>query len=183
TALKGLPRAYNRDLQRVTPHAWDAFDAVVLATDVAAGAVATASWPADALADAAAEGFATATGVADRLAMAGVPFRAAHEAVARAAEAAEGDAPTVEEVDAAVAAVTGDAATDLVSREDLVAALDPAASVTARDSLGGPAPERVREARTDATDALAADEDVVTDRAAALEAAADRRRREVDRYG
>ncbi len=84
TTLKGLPRAYNRDLQRATPHAWDAIDAVTDATEVAAGAVATATWNEDVLADAAGEGFSTATGVADLLAMCGVPFRTAHEVVATA---------------------------------------------------------------------------------------------------
>jgi argininosuccinate lyase len=68
TTLKGLPRAYNRDLQSATPYAWETVDAVLDATDVVGGAVATAEWPEDALADAAGEGFSTATGVADLLA-------------------------------------------------------------------------------------------------------------------
>jgi argininosuccinate lyase len=48
TTLKGLPRAYNRDLQRATPHAWDCVDTVAEATRVTAGAVTTAEWDADA---------------------------------------------------------------------------------------------------------------------------------------
>ncbi|MFB6131755.1 MAG: argininosuccinate lyase [Salinigranum sp.] len=92
TTLKGLPRAYNRDLQRAHGHAFDAADLVIEAADVAAGAVATAEWNEAALAEAAGEGFSTATGVADLLAMAGVPFRTAHEVVARAAQrAADGE--------------------------------------------------------------------------------------------
>src|SRR6056297_3495175 len=86
TTLKGLPRAYNRDLQNATPHAWETIDAVSEAVAVAAGAAATADWDEAALADAAGEGFSTATGVADLLAMAGVPFRKAHELVAESNE-------------------------------------------------------------------------------------------------
>jgi argininosuccinate lyase len=141
TTLKGLPRAYNRDLQRATPHAWDVLDAVPEATEVAAGAVATAEWPADALAAAAGEGFSTATGVADLLAMCGLPFRTAHEIVALAAE----DGADLDALDRAARDVTGDPLEELAPVEDLAAALDPAESVSARDSTGGPAPERVRE--------------------------------------
>uniref|UniRef100_UPI0025C653B0 argininosuccinate lyase n=1 Tax=Halovivax sp. TaxID=1935978 RepID=UPI0025C653B0 len=85
TILKGLPRAYNRDLQRGTPHAWETVDAVTEATGVAAGAVGTADWDEDALAAEAGAGFSTATGVADLLAANGLPFRTAHEIVASAA--------------------------------------------------------------------------------------------------
>ncbi|MFD1567147.1 argininosuccinate lyase, partial [Halolamina litorea] len=60
TTLKGLPRAYNRDLQRATPHAWDAVDITTEATEVAAGAVATADWDAAACAADAGAGFSTA---------------------------------------------------------------------------------------------------------------------------
>jgi argininosuccinate lyase len=84
TTLSGLPRAYNRDLQRATPHLWDAVDATVGATEVAAGAVDTAEWNEAALAADAGDGFSTATGVADCLARAGIPFRTAHEIVANA---------------------------------------------------------------------------------------------------
>ncbi len=65
TTLKGLPRAYNRDLQRATPHAWDAVDDATEATEVVAGAVATGEWDAEACAADAGAGFSTATGVAD----------------------------------------------------------------------------------------------------------------------
>jgi len=76
--LKGLPRAYNRDLQRAHAGVFEIADDVREATEVAAGAVATADWDEVTLADAAGEGFSTATGVADLLAMSGMPFRTAH---------------------------------------------------------------------------------------------------------
>jgi len=164
TTLKGLPRAYNRDLQRATGHAWTAADSVTSAVEVAAGAVATADWPAEALEAAAGEGFSTATGVADALAAAGLPFRTAHEIVALAAEnGAELDA-----VDAAAREVAGESLSDLVDPEVVAAALDPVESVAQRDSLGGPAPAAVREALDDVLDGVDADEAAVAAERGAL---------------
>ena len=142
TTLKGLPRAYNRDLQRATPHAWDAVDIVTEATTVTAGAVATAEWDAEACAADAGNGFSTATGVADALASAGVPFRTAHELVADAASGIASEA----DVDAQVAALEdaagehlGAPLTEYVDTDLLQQVLSPAGSVAARDSQGGPA--------------------------------------------
>jgi argininosuccinate lyase len=174
TTLKGLPRAYNRDLQRATPHAWDAVDAVTEAIEVAAGAVATAEWHAEPLAAAAGEGFSTATGVADLLAQAGVPFRHAHEAVASAAADAEaaldaGDREAaLDAVDAATEAVLGEPATERVDRAALLAALDPTESVAARDSAGGPAPAATATERTAAADAVETHRGELTARREAL---------------
>jgi len=144
TTLKGLPRAYNRDLQRAHDHAFDAVDAVTEATEVAAGAVATADWEASALAAAAGEGFSTATGVADLLAAGGLPFRTAHEIVARAAE--ESDTADRAAIEAAAAETLDESLDTYVEREALAVALDPAESVASRDSHGGPAPEAVEAA-------------------------------------
>jgi argininosuccinate lyase len=140
TTLKGLPRAYNRDLQRADPHVWAAVDAVTEATSVCAGAVATATWDEGAMAADAGDGFSTATGVADALATAGVPFRRAHEVVARAGEA------DVDALDAAAREVLGESLFAHVDRETVERALDPAVSVAARDSYGGPAPAAVASA-------------------------------------
>jgi len=182
TTLKGLPRAYNRDLQRATPHAWDAVDAVSEATAVAAGAVATAAWDTEALAAAAGEGFSTATGVADALAQAGIPFRVAHEAVAAAAADAEraldadDPAAAVDAVEAATESVLGEPATAHVDRERLLAVLDPAA----RDSAGGPAPAATETERADARASISADETALSDRRAQLETAAEKLAAEVN---
>jgi argininosuccinate lyase len=180
TTLKGLPRAYNRDLQSATPHAWRAFDAVPEAVAVAGGAVATAAWPTDALREAAGEGFATATGVADLLAMGGLPFRTAHEVVAAVAEKAAD--PDVEDVAAAVEAVTGEELGAYADPEAVERALDPAASVAMRDSPGGPAPERVAAAVERAAECHAEDEAAVTRRRESAVAAAATLQREVERY-
>jgi argininosuccinate lyase len=207
TTLKGLPRAYNRDLQNAHPHAFDAVDGVVEASDVAAGAVATATWEEARLREAAGEGFATATGVADLLAMAGLPFRTAHEIVAEAAaaeeraaaaaekraavaERASGDAasatatgtPDLDTLDAVTEEITGDSLFDHVSRDAVERALDPTASVASRDSVGGPAPESVTAALDTVEETLDDDAAAVDARRTALADAAASLDREVSRY-
>ncbi|MDL5362861.1 argininosuccinate lyase [Halalkalicoccus sp. NIPERK01] len=178
TTLKGLPRAYNRDLQRATPYAWETVDAVCEATTVAAGAVATAGWNEGILREAAGEGFSTATGVADALAMAGLPFRTAHELVALAAESGSDYAA----LDAASEEVLGEPLTEHVPREAIEAALDPAESVASRDSQGGPAPGAVEGTLTATRAALAADETAVDGIRKALDAAANDLNEEVRSY-
>jgi argininosuccinate lyase len=185
TTLKGLPRAYNRDLQRATGYAWDAVDDVPAGVEVAVGAVATADWPEDELEAAAAEGFSTATGVADLLAMSGVPFRTAHEVVAEAAAAADGSGddggdagtadgetpagtPDYETLAAVTENVLGESLSAYVDREAVEAALDPAESVAMRDSRGGPAPEAVTAQLRTAEDRLAAHETAIGTHSEAL---------------
>jgi argininosuccinate lyase len=180
TTLKGLPRAYNRDLQRATGHGWEAVDSVVDATEVAAGAVATADWNADLLADEAGAGFSTATGVADLLAMAGVPFRTAHEVVALAAER-DAD-PGYVTLDAAAREVLGESLSAHVDREAVEEALDPAASVASRDSMGGPAPDAVDAVIETATADIEDDRTLLSNVRADLSAADEMLRSEVAGY-
>ncbi len=178
TTLKGLPRAYNRDLQRATPHAWSTVDAVTEATRVSAGAVTTAEWTEADLAAAAGAGFSTATGLADLLAANGVPFRTAHEIVATAAEAG-GDVAAVE---AAANEVLEDPLDHYVGRSALEAALDPERSVASRDSVGGPAPSVVADQLESAEAALETHEVAVGSIEAALETAHEELRDEVMAY-
>ena len=192
TTLKGLPRAYNRDLQRAHPHTFRAVDAVVEASSIAAGAVATATWNQEVLVDEAGAGFSTATGVADLLAMAGLPFRTAHEVVALAAEKAEkakkaetGDsdgAVSAAMLSSAAKAVLGESLFEYVDESAVENALAPAESVASRDSFGGPAPAAVSASITRARERVAADGDAVDRRRAAIDAAESTRNEEVTRY-
>jgi argininosuccinate lyase len=185
TTLKGLPRAYNRDLQRATPHAWDAVDIVAEATEVAAGAVATATWDADACAADAGTGFSTATGVADALAAAGVPFRTAHELVAEASTdlPAEADTATlVAALEAAAEKTLGDPLSTYVDEETLQELLSPKGSVAARDSQGGPAPAAVLESVATLTETHAVHANAIESRSEALAAAAESLDAEVTSY-
>jgi len=180
TTLKGLPRAYNRDLQRASRHAWEAVDSVTEATEVAVGAVATAEWTVPE--EAAGEGFSTATGVADLLAEAGVPFRSAHELVAHAARDVDGT-PSIEALEAAAEAVLGEALSARVDPDTLEEALDPAGSVGSRDSRGGPAPATVRAHLERARETLDDHRSALVSRREALEDAHQLRSQEVARYG
>ena len=184
TTLSGLPRAYNRDLQRATPHTWAAIDAVTEATRIAAGAVSTAAWNESPAAETAGDGFSTATGVADVLAMAGVPFRTAHEVLATAAQALGPDdqRPTFDDLDAVARDVLGEPLSAVVSREAVEAALDPAENVAMRDSVGGPAPAAVDSALTTAASVLDADRDVLAARRQVLSDAEKRLAEEVAAY-
>ena len=182
TTLKGLPRSYNRDLQNATGYGWAAVDAVTEATEVAGGAVATATWPAAALEAAASEGFSTATGVADLLAMGGLPFRTAHEIVAAAAADATDGSPDRAAIEAATRDVTGEDLAEYAAPEAVAAALDPTESVASRDSPGGPAVSAVETTLDEQTDAIAVDRDRIEDRKTTLSHANERRLEVVDTY-
>ncbi|WP_262179135.1 argininosuccinate lyase [Haloarcula laminariae] len=184
TNLKGQPRAYNRDLQRAGRHAWDAIDSATESVEVAAGAVATADWPAERLEAAATAGFATATGVADLLAMAGVPFRTAHEVVAEAAADldADADAPDYDALSAVAQGVLDAPLDQYVDREAVERALDPTESVAMRDSRGGPAPEAVADQLAAADDVLANHGDRLDAAEATVSGARDRLQAEVETY-
>jgi argininosuccinate lyase len=179
--LKGLPRAYNRDLQRAHPHAFGAIDAVREATEVAAGAVATAEWNEADLEAAASEGFSTATGVADLLAMAGLPFRTAHEVLARATERMDDGVTAHEAIEAAASEVLDEPLETHVDKAAVEAALDPVESVDSRDSVGGPAPAEVAAQLSDIKATIETDTKLLEARRRALADAEARLAEEVTR--
>jgi len=81
--LKGLPSAYNKDLQEDKEPLFDTLDTLKLGLQVAAGAVATLSVRPARMADAL-DDMLLATELADYLAARGIPFRKAHEIVGQA---------------------------------------------------------------------------------------------------
>ncbi len=192
TTISGLPRAYNRDLQRATPHVWEPMDDVTEAARVATGAVGTLDWNEAVLETTAGEGFSTATGIADRLAMSGLPFRTAHEIVAKTAEALEDagelgagtpdSTVTIAALAEATEVVTGDELSDFVDTAAIEALLDPRESVAARDSRGGPAPAQVEAAIETASRAVEADRRELEKRRAAIDAAEQARMEAVSDY-
>jgi argininosuccinate lyase len=91
--LKGLPLAYNRDLQEDKEPLFDSVEHVGLAIAALSGMIATATFVGDAMRDAADEETTAATDLAEHLVRRGVPFRDAHAIVGahvRAALAGEG---------------------------------------------------------------------------------------------
>jgi argininosuccinate lyase len=96
------------------------------------------------------EGFATATDLADYLVRRGLPFRDAHEAVARAVRHAEGKGCDLADL------TLDDMRTFApLANDDVYAVLTLEGSVASRDHPGGTAPARVRAAIARARDALA----------------------------
>ena len=79
TMLKGLPLAYDRDMQEDKEPAFDAVDTLELVLPAMAGLISTMTVRVDRLAAAAPLGYTLATEVADWLVRRGVPFREAHE--------------------------------------------------------------------------------------------------------
>jgi argininosuccinate lyase len=88
TVLKGLPAAYDKDLQEDKEPLFDAADTLELGLAVAAGAIATARFNTERM-RAALDDAMLATDVADYLVERGVPFREAHKAVGALVRAAE----------------------------------------------------------------------------------------------
>jgi argininosuccinate lyase len=82
--LKGLPLAYNRDLQEDKQGFFEATDTALAALRIAAVLVAKSAFRRDRAAAAGSDPAMLATEVADQLVRQGVPFRRAHEAVGRA---------------------------------------------------------------------------------------------------
>ena len=81
--VKGLPLAYNRDLQEDKEPLFDAFDTVEACLDLAAIVVDGASFLADRIADRIDEGFLDATTLMEFLIQQGVPQRTAHAVIGR----------------------------------------------------------------------------------------------------
>ena len=152
--LKGLPLAYAKDLQDDKPPLFDAHDLLGLSLAAMAGMISDLEFVPDRMRAVAAAGHATATDLADWLVSeADVPFREAHHIAGRAVAAAEAagkalDQLTLDELKAVDPRIN-DRALPHLSVE---------ASVAARRSAGGTAPERVVEAIAAARAQIAARE-------------------------
>jgi argininosuccinate lyase len=150
--LKGLPLAYDRDLQEDKEPVFDAVDTLLVVLPAVTGTVATMKVRTERLAAAAPDGFSLATDVAEYLVRRGVPFRSAHEAVgALVAWCVEHDADLGEVSDAQLAAINPAFTPDVRDVLSVAGALD------ARSAPGGTAPARVREQIANLRPALAAD--------------------------
>ena len=87
--LKGLPLAYNRDLQEDKEPVFDAIDQLEVLLPAVAGMIATLDFNTGRMAELAPQGFALATDVAEWLVRQGVPFRDAHEVAGDAVRVCE----------------------------------------------------------------------------------------------
>jgi len=153
TLLKGLPLAYQRDLQEDKPAFFAAVHTLDTSLAVMAGLVETLAVDRVRMRAAAEEGYTTATALADALVRRGVPFRAAHHIVGGLVGGAEAEGiPSLAALpdEAFRAALDGSddpAARALARERGIAAALREAAtiegSLAAADVIGGTAPDRV----------------------------------------
>lgn len=148
--IKGIPHSYNRDLQEVTPHLWNAIDNTNDILKIVHGMIATMTVNKERTEELAGANFATATELADVMVREKkIPFRTAHQIVGRVVSSAINDNITTSEIDndyvnRISVEVTGEAI-DL--GEELVrGALDPLSNVKSRKVIGGCAPEAVDKA-------------------------------------
>ena len=139
--MKGQPLAYNKDNQEDKEPLFDAVDTVKDSLEAFAALAAGLQPQPKAMRAAALEGHATATDLADYLVRKGLPFRDAHEVVARAVRAAEAAGCDL----AALPLKTLQRFSKKIGR-DVHAALTLEGSVAARNHVGGTAPAQVRAA-------------------------------------
>jgi argininosuccinate lyase len=167
TMLKGLPLAYQRDLQEDKPPLFEAATVTEASLKVMAGLIATLTVDAERMAAAAAEGYITATAVADALVRRGVPFRTAHQVVGALVADAERagiglDALPDATITARLAEADDPTASDLATATGIGDALRSAASIegalASADVVGGTAPRRVAKALKAARERLGPDE-------------------------
>ena len=142
TLMKAQPLAYNKDNQEDKEPLFDTVDTLddslaIMAELVAGGITVNAGR----MREATREGFATATDLADYLVRRGMPFRDAHEAVARAVRLAESRGCGLEDLTMAELRTF---APDI--GDDVARVLTLEGSVESRDHPGGTAPAQVRAA-------------------------------------
>jgi argininosuccinate lyase len=149
TTMKGLPLAYNKDMQEDKEGLFDAADTVEACVEIMTGLLGALSFHREQLHEAAGKGFLTATDLADYLVRKGLTFRKAHETVGKIVlHAAEQEK---ELRDLSLETLQGFAE---AIGPDVHEWLDPAASVARRNLPGGTGPEAVKAALTKAREEL-----------------------------
>ena len=149
--VKGLPLAYDRDLQEDKPALFDAVDTTRDALEVAAGVVRTMRVRAERMKAATAQGYLTATDLADELVRRGTPFAEAHEQVGRLVRHCSDRQVTFAELslsDAQRIIPAWDAKLRAV-------ATSPERAIRRRNAIGGTAPAQVSRQLRAAQDTLA----------------------------
>ncbi|MCL1963815.1 MAG: argininosuccinate lyase, partial [Firmicutes bacterium] len=147
--LKGLPLAYNKDMQEDKEALFDAHDTLAMCLAVFTAMFASLTFHEERMAAAAAEGFTNATDAADYLVGKGLPFRDAHAVVGRLVAhcAAQGKA-----IDGLTLAELKGFCEEFA--EDVYDEISIEACVMRRNLVGGPAPEAVAESVRRAREAL-----------------------------
>ena len=141
TLMKSQPLAYNKDNQEDKEPLFDTADTLLVTLEIYADMLRGITVDQAAMRLAAAEGFATATDLADYLVKKGLPFRDAHEAVARAVRHAE-----AQNCDLADLSLADLKTFSSLAEADIYEVLTLEGSLASRNHIGGTAPQQVREA-------------------------------------
>ncbi|WP_417555335.1 argininosuccinate lyase [Microbacterium sp.] len=142
--LKGLPLAYNRDLQEDKEPVFDSVQTLEVVLPAFAGMIATLRFDTARMAELAPQGFSLATDVAEWLVKQRVPFRDAHEISGSLVRACEERGIGLEDADDELLSSVSEHLTPAV-RE----VLSIEGSVASRSGVGGTAPVRVRDQRAE----------------------------------
>ncbi|MEP6945476.1 MAG: argininosuccinate lyase [Acidobacteriota bacterium] len=143
--LKGLPLAYNKDMQEDKECVFDTVDTVSISLRAAAIVLDNLTVNEELTRDAATKGYLNATELADYLVKKGVPFRTAHETVGRAVLYAIGKGVELNEL---TLETLQEFSPEIGG--DVVQALSLDATLAAKGTVGGTSPERVTAALADA---------------------------------
>jgi argininosuccinate lyase len=149
--LKGLPLAYNRDLQEDKEPVFDSIDTLEVLLPAFTGMVATLGFDTERMAELAPQGFSLATDIAEWLVRERVPFREAHEIAGACVRVCEERGI---ELDAL--ADEDFAAIDPRLHAGVRSVLTAAGSIASRDGRGGTSPLRVGEQLTELRERVAA---------------------------
>ena len=145
TLMKGLPLAYNKDMQEDKEALFDTLDTLISSLEVSSIVLRNIDLDEDRAKNAATVGFLNATELADYLVRKGLPFRTAHDIVGGLVlKAIESECELSE-----LSLETLKGFSDLIT-EDVYTSLDIRSALCAKDVAGGTAPSRVAEAIEDA---------------------------------
>ena len=160
TMLKGLPLAYNKDMQEDKQAVFDTADTVQISLRAAALVLDNTSVNEERTRDAASKGYLNATELADYLVKKGLPFRVAHENVGKIVLFAIEQGRELNELS------VGDLQRfSPVIKDDVVQFLSIDAAIGAKAVAGGTAPARVAEALSTARASLNPRTEAPTDQA------------------
>ncbi|MDY2839581.1 MAG: argininosuccinate lyase [Treponema sp.] len=140
TMMKGLPLAYDRDMQEDKEPLFDAIDTVLSCVKVFTYMISTAKWNKEKMAEGCKGGYLNATDVADYLVRKGMPFRTAHGVSARAVRIAIEKNCELEQL----SMEEWKSCSELIEN-DIYSLITPEACVEVRKVDGGPAAEKVAE--------------------------------------
>lgn len=150
TILKALPYSYNRDLQEITPHLWNAVDTGKSILQMVSGMLKTVEVDRERGLELAKSNFSTATEIADVIVREKeIPFRTAHKIVGRMVAEALKENIKPEDIDSEFIdgnAISMDEEPINLGDELIKKALDPYENIKARTVVGGCSPDTLKAA-------------------------------------